>query len=99
MRIAAGIMMILGGVAIWFWAHTAYWSLIVPGIWNSEVPFYLSPFLFTMGIVYAGVVVFTGGILSLGRTAWGFCLASGLLIAPAMLPALFVILRRSEWKN
>lgn len=98
MRIAAGILMIIGGLVMGSIAVAAHWALYIPPTWNSYTPFYLDPvFVLLVGITVSGVVL-TGGILALKRKHWGFCLASS-IISLAILPLIFVCARRSEWES
>ncbi|MFO7773322.1 MAG: hypothetical protein R6V59_05230 [Dehalococcoidia bacterium] len=94
MRIAAGILMVLGGVGILTLAgcylteyFTYYWWRLV-----------IEPFLLFF-LAIPGVLVLAGGILALKRKLWGFCLASSLLMVWAILPLVFVCVRRSEWES
>ena len=98
MRIAAGIMMIIGGVVMGGIAVAASGALYVPNTWYHYTPFYLDPvFVLLAGITVSGVVL-TGGILCLKRKHWGFCLASS-IVGWAILPLIFICVRKGEWES
>ena len=98
MRIAAGILMIIGGVVMGGIAVAAHGSLDVFHRWGYYLPFYLDPvFVLLAGITVSGVVL-TGGILCLKRKHWGFCLASS-IVGWAILPLIFICVRKGEWES
>jgi len=99
MRIAAGILMIIGGVVMGGIAVAASGALYIPNTWNHYyTPFYLDPlFVLLAGITISGVVL-TGGILCLKRKHWGFCLTSS-IVGWAILPLIFICVRKGEWES
>jgi len=98
MRIAAGSLLIVGGVVMGGIAGVAYASLSIFHRWGDPLPFCLNPvFVLLAGITVSGVVL-AGGILALKRKHWGFCLASS-IVGWAILPLIFICLRKGEWHS
>lgn len=98
MRIAAGILLIIGGVVMGGIAAVASSSLSLFQMWGHYLPFMLnSIFVLVAGMMLSGVVL-AGGILALKRRHWGFCLASS-IAGWAILPLIFICLRKGEWDN
>ena len=98
MRIAAGVLLIINGVVMGGIAGVGYRSLSIAQSWGDPLPFFLDPpFALLSGITLIGVVL-AGGILTLKRRHWGFCLASS-LVGWAILPLIFICLRKGEWDN
>jgi len=98
MRIAAGSLLIIGGVVMGGIAGVAYASLSLIQRWGDPLPFFLDPvFALMAGITLSGVVL-AGGILALKRKHWGFCLASS-ISGWAILPLIFICLRKGEWDS
>ena len=99
MRIAAGILMIIGGVVMGGIAVAASVALYIPNTWNHYyTPFYLAPvFVLLAGITVSGVVL-AGGILALKRKLWGFCLASS-IVGWAILSLIFICVSKGEWER
>lgn len=46
-----------------------------------------------------GGLLLTSGVLSFKRKLWGFCLASSILWYWAILPLVFICVRRKEWQS
>jgi len=99
MRIAAGILMIVGGLIMGGISVAASVAHYIPNTWNhSYAPFYLDLlFVLLAGITVSGVVL-TGGILCLKRKHWSFCLASS-IVGWAILPLIFICVRKGEWES
>ncbi len=97
MRIAAGILLIIGAVVMGGIAGVAYASLSIFHTWRDPLPFMLNPvFVLVAGMILSGVVL-AGGILAIKRKQWGFCLASS-IAGWAILPLVFICLRKEEWE-
>ena len=98
MRIAAGILLIIGAVVMGGIAGVAYASLSIFHRWGDPLPFMLNPvFVLVAGMMLSGVVL-AGGILAIRRKHWGFCLASS-IVGWAVLPVIFICLRKGEWQE
>jgi hypothetical protein len=97
-RIAAGILLIIGAVVTGGLTGVAYGTLSVFHMWRDPLPFMLNPvFVFVAGMIVCGVVL-AGGILTVKRKQWGFCLASS-IVGWAILPVVFICLRKKEWQE
>ena len=98
MRIAAGSLLIIGGVVMGGIAGVACSSLSIFDRWGYYLPFCLNPvFVLLVGITLSGVVL-AGGILCLKRKHWGFCLAAS-IVGWAILPLTFICVRKGEWES
>lgn len=98
MRIAAGSLLIIGGVVMGGIAGVAYTSQSFFPRYGYYLPFCLNPiFILLVGITLSGIVL-AGGILTLKRKHWGFCLASS-IAGWAILPLIFICLRKGEWDS
>ena len=98
MRIAAGILLIIGGVVMGGIAGVAYASLSIIHIWSDPLPFFLNPVLVLLAGITLGGVLLASGILAVKRKHWGFCLASSIAGWP-ILPLIFICLRKREWDS
>ena len=98
MRIAAGILLIIGAIVMGGISGVAYASLNIFARWGYYLPFMLNPvFVLAVGATLCGIVL-TGGILAIKRKQWGFCLASS-IAGWAILPLIFICLRKREWNT
>ena len=98
MRIAAGILLIIGSVVMGGFTGVAYGQLHMFVVYGHYLPFMLNPvFVLAVGATLCGIVL-TGGILAIKRKHWGFCLASS-IAGWAILPLIFICLRKGEWDS
>jgi hypothetical protein len=98
MRIAAGSMLIIGGVVMGGITVVAYGQLHMFVVYGHYLPFMLNPvFVLVAGMILSGIVL-AGGILAIKRKQWSFCLASS-IVGWAILPLIFICLRKGEWHS
>lgn len=95
MRIAAGILMVFGGLGILALAGYYLTQYFTRHLWWTLV---VDPFVLLFLTASGGLAV-AGGILALKKRLWGFCLASSMLVIWIILPPVFVYVTRSEWKS
>jgi len=97
MRIAGGILLIIGAVVMVGLTCVAYGQLYIFAMWGHYLPFMLNPvFALVAGMTVSGVVL-AGGVMAIKRKHWGFCLASS-IAGWAILPLVFICLRKEEWE-
>ena len=98
MRIAAGILLIIGAIVMGGIAGVAWAQQGLFVMWGYDLPFMVNPvFVLAVGATLCGIVL-TGGILAIKRKQWGFCLASS-IAGWAILPLVFICLRKKEWQE
>jgi hypothetical protein len=97
-RIAAGILLIIGAIVMGGIAGVAWGAQGLFAVWGYDLPFMVNPvFVLAVGATLCGIVL-TGGILTIKRKQWGFCLASS-IAGWAILPLVFICLRKREWEE